>query len=221
MTARTQSSIALSKGRQRSPFGHYSGKVIGVNPEDSSVDIKMYSGDTLRRVRVLLNSANTVAGWKYLSSITNVNPQATSRGVNDTALFSNQADTIAIVIFLDGNLQTPRVTGFDLPINSQMHLKEQGLAITRHESGIYEVIDKNGHHETHYPDGSYVIYATDSTSKNMGALKGNGQAWSVPTSSSKTKLTMHLSEGIDITSDGSGNLKVTTVGKINLNGTLF
>lgn len=176
----------------------YEGKVIAVNADDSTVDIRMFNGQLLRRVRVLFNSANTVAGFRYLASVQNNAPQNTPSGVIDDGILTHQADTIATIIYVQGDTLSPRVIGFSFPRDAQMHVNEQGLAMFRHESGVYALMDKNGHHEIHYPDGSYIIAATDTTPKTVTS---NGQPWNVP-AAPNINLTVHLAQGVDITVSG-------------------
>lgn len=174
------------------------GKVIAINPEDSTVDVALYGGQILRHVRVLFNSANTVAGFRYLSSITNTNSaQNTENGVSDRAILTNKADTIATIVYVQGQSLAPRVIGFSFPANSQMHINELGLAMFRHESGVYSLIDKTGHHETHYPDGSYIIAGTATTPKQVDS-GAKAQTWGTP-EAANINLTIHLTQGVDIT----------------------
>jgi hypothetical protein len=103
----------------------------------------------------------------------------------------------------------PRVIGFDYPLDSQLHLDEAGLSIDRHESGVYEVTTATGHNEKHWPDGSYIIFGPDTTSKNMSAIQGKGQPWSVPEGSS-INMVVHLAQGVDITIE-NGKLTATNL----------
>jgi hypothetical protein len=182
--------------------------VIGVNPKNTTVDVALYSGDQLPQVRVLFNSANTRAGFHYLASVLNQGSSQTVRGPNASPSLTHVADTIAIVTFLDGNWQTPRVVGFDFPVDSQLHLDEDGLSVDVHESGVYSVITQEGHHETHYPDGSYVIYGPDTSPKDMASIQGNGQAWNPKTSTTHTNMTIRLAQGVTIQAT-NGNVDIT------------
>lgn len=199
------------------------GKVIAVNQDDSTVDVALFGGQILRHVRVLFNSANTVSGFRYLASIANTDSaQKTENGILDKAIPTHKADTIATIVYVQGQTSAPRVIGFSFPIDAQMHINELGLAMFRHESGVYSLIDKNGHHEIHYPDGSYVIAATDTTPKTMKS-GSQAQAWSTPTSAS-INVTIHLAQGVDITiQNGKISLTATQIDLItntlNLGGT--
>lgn len=223
MTARSQSGLQQGHARMattKSPYGMYSGKVIGVNPDKSTLDIKLNSGDTLRNAQILLNNANTITGWRYLTSVKNVVAKQTSRGIDDSALLGHEQDTIAIVSFLNGDFSLPIVVGFKLPLDSQMHLKEDGLYTFRHENGQYEVITKDNHHEIHYPDGSYVIISPESTPtpKDMSAIKGtNAQKWGAKTTGNMN-LKIHLTQGVDITISNN-TVKVNAQNIIFNNGT--
>lgn len=167
------------------------GKVIAINPEDSTVDVALYGGQILRHVRVLFNSANTVAGFRYLASIKNTDAaQNTQNGVVDKAILTHQADTLATIVYVQGQSLAPRVIGFSFPLDAQMHINELGLAMFRHESGVYSLIDITGHHETHYPDGSYVIASSDTTPKTVN--------WTTP-AGSNIDLKIHLTQGVDVT----------------------
>lgn len=229
-TAKKQHAYHSRQTAEKSPYGLYSGRVIDIHPKNTTVDVALYSGDTLRNVRVLFNSANTKAGFRYLASVFNQNSKATVRGSDSSPSMTHVADTIAVVSFLDGNFQTPRVIGFDFPIDSQLHLDEDGLSVDVHESGIYSVITKEGHHETHYPDGSYVIYGPDTTSKDMTAIQGNGQAWKPSTTTTQTNMTIHLAQGVTIqTQNGTlsingGTADVARVGdsvQVTISGTTY
>jgi hypothetical protein len=191
------------------------GKVISVNPEDSTVDVALYGGQILRRVRILFNSANTVAGYKYLASIENTDSaQSTQNGVVDKAVLTHRADTLATIVYVQGQTLAPRVIGFSFPIDAQMHVNEIGLALFRHESGIYSLIDKSGHHETHYPDGSYVI-ASSEVDPIPKELISEGQSWQVP-SGNDINIKIHLAQGVDVViANGEISISATS---IKLNG---
>jgi hypothetical protein len=178
----------------------YEGKVIAVHPEDSSVDVALYGGQILRHVKVLFNSANTVAGFRYLASVVNnADAQNTQKGIVDKAVPTKIADTYATIVYVHGQSLAPRVIGFVFPNDAQMHIDELGLALFRHESGVYTLIDKNGHHEVHYPDGSYII-ASPESSPTPKQLTSSDQAqdWNVPTSQNPVNLVISLSQGITI-----------------------
>lgn len=191
------------------------GKVIAVNSADSTVDVALFGGQILRRVRVLFNSANTVAGYKYLASIQNTeSAQQTQNGVVDKAMLTHKSDTIATIVYVQGQTLAPRVIGFSFPADSQMHIDEIGLAMFRHESGVYSLIDKDGHHETHYPDGSYIIASSDA-SPSPKEIESKGQAWDIP-EGDNINIRIHLAQGVDITiSNGEINISAT---KIKLGG---
>lgn len=192
----------------------YEGKVIAVHPEDSSVDVRLYDGQILRHVRVLFNSANTIAGFRYLSSIVNTQKQVNQNGVYDDGRLSHVSDTLATIIYVYGNSLNPRVIGFSFPLDSQMHVEEEGLALFRHESGVYSLIDQNGHHEIHYPDGSYIIMAPDSTPKSL-STGPQAQNWNVRNNGSPVNLTIHLSQGVTVSISG-GNVSISGAQQINL-----
>lgn len=192
------------------PGQAYEGKVIAIHPEDSSVDIRLYDGQLLRRVRVLLNSANTIAGFRYLSSITEENEQQTSQGTIDKGQLSHIQDTLATILYVQGSTLAPRVIGFSFPQDAQMHVNEEGLSIFRHESGVYELIDQQGHHETHYPDGSYLIIAQDTSPKTV-LVGPKAQEWNPKSGAQPVNFMFKHSTGssITITPDGT----VTIQGK--------
>lgn len=214
-TVVSQSSIQQTIPKNtRDPNVLHTGKVIDIHGDNSTVDVRLYSGDTLRNVRVLFSSANTAAGFRYLASIKNVAPQQTAQGIQDNPTLGHEQDTIAIVAFLNGDWRTPRVIGFDFPVDSQMHLNEPGLLVNRHESGIYNLITADGNYETNYPDGSYLIYGPATTPKDMTAIQGNGQTWNVPSADNKINLTLHLAQGFDL-SIVNGKLSLS-VGEMDL-----
>lgn len=191
------------------------GKVIAVHPEDSTVDVALYGGQILRRVRVLFNSANTVAGFRYLASVVNNDgAQNSENGIVDKAVLTHKADTIATIVYVQGQTLAPRVIGFSLPIDSNMHIDEQGLALFKHESGVYTLIDKDGNHEIVYPDGSYIVAGSITAPKELFVGEG-AQMWDTP-DVPPINLTIHLAQGVDITitnktitlSAGSASLKI-------------
>ncbi|GIM45250.1 hypothetical protein DNHGIG_07990 [Collibacillus ludicampi] len=198
--------------------GHaYEGKVIAIHPEDSSVDVALFGGQILRRVRVLFNSANTVAGFRYLASVANNDDaQNTPNGIVDKAIPTKIADTFATIIYVQGQTLVPRVIGFTFPNDAQMHVNELGLAMFRHESGVYSLIDKNGHHEIHYPDGSYIIFGPDTTPKTL-ATGDQAQEWNPPNTTTPINLTINLAQqGVTI-SVQNGNVTINGAKQINLN----
>lgn len=185
------------------------GKVIAIHTEDSTVDVALYGGQILRRVRVLFSSANTVAGFRYLASVANtVNAQNTQNGVVDAALLTHTADTLATIVYVEGQTLAPRVIGFSLPTDAQMHIDEQGLALFRHESGVYFLVDKAGHFEVHYPDGSYIVAGPDTNAK---AMQSSAQAWNIPTAPAINMGFVHSSGSkIMIAPDGTVTIKGKT-----------
>jgi hypothetical protein len=219
-TAHTQSALHQTSENPYPASGVVvEGKVIAVNPEDSTVDVALFGGQILRHVRVLFSSANTVAGFRYLSSVSKSDgAQNTQNGIVDKAMLTHIADTVATVVYVQGQTLAPRVIGFSLPIDSQMHINELGLAMFRHESGVYSLIDINGHHETHYPDGSYIIAGKDLNPKQMDT-GSKAQSWETPTAPN-IDMKIHLAQGVDITiqngkivlSAGQASLTVDGVG---------
>lgn len=189
------------------------GKVIAVNPEDSTVDVALYGGQILRHVRILFNSASTVAGYKYLTSVQNTDSaQNSQNGVIDKAVLTHKADTLATIVYVQGQTLAPRVIGFSFPLDAQMHVNELGLALFRHESGVYSLIDKSGHHETHYPDGSYIIASTEEDPAPK-ELISEGQTWDIP-QGDNVNLKIHLAQGVDI--KVSGNQIIMSAGSASL-----
>ncbi|MHB1418303.1 MAG: hypothetical protein ACYCX4_01760, partial [Bacillota bacterium] len=132
------------------------GKVIAIKPENYAVDVALLAGGILRNVQVIAPSAGTKAGYNYLTNIQNTRKQDSPGGVLDSPLGSQKGDTYAVIAFLQGNMTLPICLGFLYPEVTQMLFSEKGLKIDRHENGIYELLDKDGNHETVYPDGSYI-----------------------------------------------------------------
>jgi hypothetical protein len=201
------------------------GKVIAINPSDSTVDVALFGGQILRRVSVLQSTANTIAGFRYLASVANTDAaQKTDNGVVDKALLTHKSDTIATIVYVQGQALAPRVIGFTFPTDSQMHLDEQGLSIFRHESGVYSLIDKTGHQETHYPDGSYIIASSESTPAPKTIKSGkSAQKWKTPSNAPNVNIAIHLASGVDITiKDGKVTMTATQVdivaNTVNLGG---
>jgi hypothetical protein len=187
----------------------FEGKVIAVNPEDSTVDIRLYDGQLLRHVRVLLDSANTIAGFRYLASIASGNAYNSSSGVVDDGMPTSIADTLATIIYVYGETLAPRVVGFSFPKDAQLHVNEQGLAMFRHESGMYWLVDKNGHFEIHYPDGSFIVAGPDTSAK---VITSSGQAWKTPAASAiNIKISHSSGSYFAIGTDGLITIKGKTL----------
>ncbi|UOF90760.1 hypothetical protein LSG31_00310 [Fodinisporobacter ferrooxydans] len=186
----------------------YEGKVIQVNPNDSSVDVRLYDGQILRNVRVLFPSANTIAGFRYLVSIQNNNPQNSEKGIIEDGQLTHIQDTLATIVYVQGFTLAPRCIGFSFPNDAQMHIDEQGLAMFRHESGVYSLTDKSGHHEIHFPDGSYMIMAEDTNPRTLTSGE-QVQPWNPPTTTTPYNLTINLAQqGITI-SVQNGNVTIS------------
>jgi 3D (Asp-Asp-Asp) domain-containing protein len=127
--------------------GSTTGKVIAVDPATYTVDVATAYGTILRKVEVLC-SAGTRAGGFYLQQISNFLDETGPEGSMDIATNDQRRTIYARVEFVQDNPDAPYVTGFQMPISSQMHFAEAGLALWRHESDAYLAVS-NGDEATY------------------------------------------------------------------------
>jgi len=189
------------------------GKVVARHPADGTMDVALSAGSTLRRVRVAGPWLSTTAGQTYQPYHDLTAPLPSPEGVWDVPLASGGTDLWAIVGFLQaGGQQTtpnaPVIVGF-LPDNtSQLNLQTPGIAVWRHESGVYHVTlpTVGQHDEWHWPDGSALVIGTDTEPVD---LTTENAAWAPPTMSTPASVTYQHASGAHVTIDPQGNIAVS------------
>ena len=122
------------------------GIVVGVHPEDHSVDILLSDGRRLTGVQVQTPNGSTRSGVFDMPAT----PEKKNKW--DVSKETGQ-DQIAIVSFVD---EMPVVTGFLFPQISQMTFNDGKRKISRHQSDVMHSIDGDGNVQIQHPSGTYI-----------------------------------------------------------------
>ncbi len=208
---------SLESNLQKHPFNSYMpmlswGKVVMRHPEDGTFDVAIQNGSTFNHVQAISPYLGSKVGLFYLPTHDLTNPIQTKDGVWDIPIQSTKNDLYCVVGFLEGSSRQSKILGFFNPAQTEMSFSTLGIKVDRHESGVYHITLPNGHDETHYPDGSYIV-AGDTTSHDMTLENSN---WSPPTQGIKMPFVFHHSSGTVIQIDATGKVTVTSV-----NGVVF
>lgn len=126
------------------------GRVVGVHPEDNSVDIVLVSnGSRIAGVQVLSGSASSISGLTDIQE-----PAAGGEYWDNTQARAH--DTFAAVGFFGGR---PVVVGFLFPQVSEVLFKRKNFRVDRHASDWYQTVDDAGNVEWAHPSGSFLRIA--------------------------------------------------------------
>ncbi len=188
------------------------GKVVARHPDDGTMDIALSQGSTLTHVPVTGPWLSTSAGQVYQPHHDLTAPLPTAQGVWDLPIGSGKTDLWALVGFVQSNGQmhtpnAPIILGFLPTSDGQMVFQTPGIAVWRHESGVYRVtLPAVGQHdEIHWPDGSYLVVGTDTTPH---AMTQENAAWAPPTTATPAQVTYHHASGASLTIDSAGAITV-------------
>ncbi len=172
------------------------GKVVARHPEDGTMDVALSQGSTLTHVPVAGPWLSTATGEVYQPYHDLTAPLPTPQGVWDIPIASGKTDLWVLVGFAQSNGQmhtpnAPIILGFLPTADSQMVFQTPGIAVWRHESGVYHVTlpSVGQHDEIHWPDGSYLVVGSDTAPTNMTA---ENAAWNPPTTATPLTWTMSL-----------------------------
>ncbi len=177
----------------------YLAKVIQVHPENGTVDVALSGtggqGGKYTNVPVLSWSMGSQVGEVYFPTIDQALPLTVPNGVYDQPVSSGGKDVWCVVGHLNGRANRPVVLGFLTTLNGQTNVSEVGMKVSLHESGIYHVVNKEGHYELHFPDGSYIIVGQDSSPLDMTSVNPN---WNPATTTTPNNLTAHFQGSVNI-----------------------
>lgn len=189
------------------------GKVVARQPQQGTMDVAMSQGATLRGVPVSSPWLSTDVGQVYQPHHDLTAPLPAAGGVWDVPIGSGHADLWAIVGFLQASGQAttpnaPVILGFLPSAAGQMVFTTPGLAVWRHESGVYHVTypTVGQHDEWHWPDGSHLVIGTDTTPATM---TDENARWAPPTTDTPAHVTYTHASGATLTLDPQGNIAVT------------
>ena len=189
------------------------GKVVARHPETGTMDVAISQGGTLREVPVSGPWLSNTAGQVYQPHHDLAAPLPSTGGVWDIPIASGKTDLWAIVGFVQSSGQqttpnSPIILGFLPDRDGQMVFTTPGLAVWRHESGVYHVTypTVGQHDEWHWPDGSALVVGTDTTPATM---TNENAAWAPPTTSTPAQVTFTHASGARLTIDPSGNVAVS------------
>lgn len=196
------------------------GIVVGVHPEDHSVDILLSDGRRLTGVQVQTPNGSTRSG------VFDMPATPAKKNKWDVSKETGQ-DQIAIVSFVD---EMPVVTGFLFPQISQMTFNDGKRKISRHQSDVMHSIDGDGNVQIQHPSGTYIRMGETvglddlekkNTDKNLkidrnktrkvnihiGLAGGAGSVTITPDGS----VTFTLAKGFTVNAGGEVNIKGTKI----------
>lgn len=178
------------------------GVVVGVHPEDHSVDLVMLDdGSRLVGVQVATPNGSTRSGSVDMPSV----PDKANKW--DITQRTDQ-DQIALVGYVRSN---PVVMGYLYPQVSQMTFKDTKRSIHRHQSDVYWTIDGEGNAELYHPSGAYIRMGA--TAEHEGLDNTNFDAnFSLDRNTGKP-LFLRISlagESVALTMTPDGDLKIKT-----------
>jgi hypothetical protein len=162
-------------------------QVVGTHPETYSVDLLDWR-----------------SGWRMDQVPVMVGPATGRTGAADLPVFSEESPGLAIMDMVDGN---PVVLGFIHTRLSALRFAD-GRAIDRHDSDVYQTIDREGEFELYHPSGAMIRMGEGEAHVDLTGLDHDGQ-WALAKNTGKTvKLTLQVGaskivisdEGVDITS---------------------
>ncbi len=186
--------------------GIYLGKVVDRH-EDGTVDVTLAEGGTYPRVPVASWSLGTAVGEVYLPTFDPANPLPSPGGAWDVPGPSGTADLYCVVAAWQGNARSVCVLGFvQPPVASQMLFATLGLAVKRHESGVWSLITPDGSTEAHWPDGSYWRVGASTALHDMAS---ENPAWSPPAGGAAEAMVLRHSSGAAVEISAVGAVTVT------------
>jgi hypothetical protein len=186
--------------------GIYLGKIVDRH-EDGTVDVTLAEGGTYPRVPVASWSLGTAVGEVYLPTFDPANPLPSPDGAWDVPGPSGTADLYCVVASWQGNARSVCVLGFvQPPVASQMIFATLGLAVKRHESGVWSLITPDGSTETHWPDGSYWRVGASTALHDMAS---ENPAWAPPASGTAEAMVLRHSSGATVEISAAGAVTVT------------
>lgn len=192
------------------------GRVVGVHPEDNSVDITMTDdGARLAGVQVLSPTAGTRSGLVDLP--VPAQPAGDDAKWNITQITEN--DVIAAVAYFNA-MRMPVVVGFLYPQINQMLFAEKGRKIERHESDVYSTLDSAGNAEWYHPSGTYIRVGVTPAHEDLTA-KDFDKKWQINRNTDKAvhlQLTVKNagSQVASLNIDPSGNITLNHVGNLSI-----
>lgn len=221
-TLRSRQLVLADRKREDHPYWHRFaielGQVVGRHPDSYSVDVVMRDGGLIENVSVMSVFSGS-SGAEYLPNF-----HATTQGKSSTLdaqipyNLPGIDDLLAIVGFFDGNTQQPVVLGFMPPLYSQLFVTTPGLALSLHESGIWQIRTPDGAEETHFPGGTVIRIGQGSTLHDMA---NENQAFKPPTLSTPETLTLTHPTGTSVSISSTGEVTITVAAgqTLNLGGT--
>lgn len=180
------------------------GKVVARHPSEGTADVAFAEGGTIQHVPVLCSPLSTEAGAIYQPAIDLAAPIADPDGVWDVPGPSGGADQWVAIAFVGGSVRQPLIIGSIPSRVGQMLTTTPGIALERHESGVYRVTTPAGHDELHWPDGTFLTVGQDTTSYDMTA---ENAAWNPPTLPALNVVLKHSS---------GASLTITPVGAVQV-----
>jgi hypothetical protein len=152
------------------------GKVIAVDARQHTVDVVLRDFSIKRGVPVATTAAGTRAGLRRLPHVTLSGiGQQTATGPVDVPRDSLQHDTWALLCRVENLPNDYFCVGFLYPESSELSIDEADLALDRHASGVFSLLDAAGNYEQQFPDGSFVKLGADGAPRDLA-----GQNYDAP-----------------------------------------
>ena len=155
--------------------------VVGAHPETYTVDVRDWRSN-----------------WQMKGVPVMTGPATGGAGHADLPAFSEESPGVAIVDFIDGT--SPVVMGFLHARISALRFAD-GRAVARHESDVYQTIDRDGEFELYHPSGAMIRLGEGEAHVDLTGLDHDGE-WALAKNTGKTvKLTLQVGQSKIVISD--------------------
>ncbi len=173
---------------------------------DGTVDVTTTAGATYKHTPVASWSLGSAVGDVYLPTFTPTHPTPDPAGVWDVPGASGE-DLFCVVAAWEGNARSVCILGFiQPPTLAQMIFATLGLAVRRHESGVWSLIAPDGSTEQHWPDGTSLRVGVSTTLHDMAA---ENALWGPPTGQPAEAMLLRHSSGATVEISAVGAITVT------------
>ena len=173
------------------------GRVVRVWPESHSVDVMLLAGGLLEKVQLMSGFAGVGFGNSGLPALAETKSPLPE---------GDDAPMWAIVGYL-GHVTRPVCLGFLYPEVTQMLFSERGLHISRHESGIYNLLDTAGNYELAFPDGTFLKVGYSAEKRDLEGKDFDGK-WHIP-AADPVQVTLAHSSGAKVVISPTGEITLT------------
>jgi hypothetical protein len=190
-------------------MGKKTAYVVGVHPEDHSVDLVMTdTGDRLAGVQVQAYGASERTGTVDLPDV----PEKKNKW--DITELTGQ-DIKAVVDFVNG--RTPIVTGYLFPQINQVLQSDPKMRYSRHQSDVQHFIDGNGNFQYTHPSGAFIKIGEDTTKVELSGKNADLSAIFDRNTDKKVNVYIQLAgSAVQLTLGKDGNVTLSFTGDMTI-----